>query len=233
MAHSYAPGGADIKHQNKSPISCTTAARVLEATERRQMIMHQRVSKCMSYSELADWAHREIGTDNLPKGYDKRYVWRDVRWCLDNFIEEMMLDAGQFVAEELCRLEAMMSKLAKRANLTSDDPNRVDLSALDRWLKLRDRRVKLLGLDSPQRISVEHSHRVEIDEQKKLEALRNLRGRLQKRLGKDEMLALDELTIKEAVIVDGEVVGASEREMGHGEQEGLRGGAANREEVSD
>jgi len=202
MAHDYAPHGADIKHKNRSKLSCTTSPALLEASERRAQIMEWRTQKCLSYAELANLAHREIGTENLPKGYDRRYAWRDVTHCLQEFKDKYLLDAATFVSEEVLRLDDMFYRVRKRAFPEGSDSVNVDLSAVNVLIRIMERRAKMLGLDEARKLQVTHRLMDEASEQERLAALRGIMGKLSERSGEDALMVLKQLTVQETIDVE-------------------------------
>ena len=219
MAHSYAPGGGDIKSKNTYLASCTTAPKMIEATERRAKLMEWRRERYLSFRELAEKAKEYWGEDNLPKGYDHRYAWQDVRKALDITIEELWFNTGQFVAEELLRLGEMNQYLYQlRENNPDDD---FKLKCIDRMLKVQQRKAKMLGLDKPQKMEVSHKYIDVVDEKKKLDALKRIGEVLQSKHGERGKELLGRLVdVKDAKLVKGSTTSASERETGTGSEKG-------------
>lgn len=91
-----------------------------------------------------DLAGREV----LPQHWDERYAWKDVKRELDKLRDEVEDSAEAVRTLELQRLDDMLKSLwplVARSN--------PDLKAMDRVLKLMERRARLTGLDSPQKIA--------------------------------------------------------------------------------
>src|SRR5262249_7331072 len=78
----------------------------------------------------------------LPASYDRKTAWRDCTVVLDELAAEGLHAAGQVRALELSRLDELHRALWPLGL-------RGDLQAIDRLLKIAERRARLLGLDAP------------------------------------------------------------------------------------
>lgn len=130
------------------------------------------------YREIARLTIEHFGADSLPKGYDERYAYMDLKRELAHLREEVH-DAAEDVLElELERLDRMLDALWDQ--LEHDDlDNR--LSAIDRLLKVGRRRAELLGLDAPVRTETEVKGEIKVDDhrnelQRKVAAIRSRTG---------------------------------------------------------
>lgn len=83
-------------------------------------------------------------------GIDVRTAFNDVQYMLTELARE---PAENVRALELERLDRLMIPLFARAT-RAEDGRLPDYQAIDRILKIMDRRAKLLGLDAPQKIDI-------------------------------------------------------------------------------
>jgi hypothetical protein len=93
-----------------------------------------------NYEEIAEAAAEEFGLETLPKGWDKRTVWSDVNNTLMDIQESMAIDVEGVRQMELQRLDKLLTALW-------DSATGGTLGAIDRVLKVMQRRAELLGLD--------------------------------------------------------------------------------------
>lgn len=112
------------------------------ATRRAYVIKLRRTG--MTYEEIANSAIEKFGSERLPNGYDERYAWKDIKRELERTRNEMAEDVEAVRQLELDRLDALFKSLWIRAA----GPNS-DYQAIDRALRIMDRRAKMLGLDAP------------------------------------------------------------------------------------
>jgi len=124
-----------------------TSATYINTAERRAFVLDKRKSG-MNYRDIAQAAIDEFGADNLPAGFDERYAYKDVKRELDRLIEELRESASDVLTIDLQRLDVMLSRLWEKVD--SEEP---DYAAVDRVLKLMERRAKLLGMDAPQQLN--------------------------------------------------------------------------------
>lgn len=120
---------------------------LLDTAERRQMVLSLRRAG-MGYHHAAAEVERRIGKERLPAGWDARYAYKDVQRELERVRAEVEETAQEIRQIELDRLDEMLKGLWIRAR-------RGDEKAVDRVLKIIERRCKMLGIDAPDR--VEHS----------------------------------------------------------------------------
>jgi len=98
--------------------------------------------------ECADQALRKFGKDNLPKHYDSRSVWRDIKRALDYAYRDIREDFTAFRLIQMDRYESIIRALWPKA-ITQGR-----LGATDRILKAMKDQNRLLGLDAPQEYDV-------------------------------------------------------------------------------
>ncbi len=112
---------------------------MIDATERRTYTLALRKAG-VSYRDIADAVVNHFGIANLPKGYDSRYAYKDVMRWIHIAREEMREGAHDILELELKRLDELMFALWDRAI-------QGEFKAVDRVLKIMERRAKILGLD--------------------------------------------------------------------------------------
>jgi hypothetical protein len=120
----------------------TTDKAALDTARRRAFVLELR-KRGKSYRVIAEAAKQQFG-DELPRGWDERYAYKDVRRELDRLKEDTAEDALAVKQIELERLDMVVSALA-------DQVKRGHLGAIDRWIRASESRRKLLGVDAPQR----------------------------------------------------------------------------------
>lgn len=117
----------------------STSAKKLKTDVRRAFVFEHRLAGD-TYEEIAAAAIDEFGLENLPKGWDKRRVWGDVEGVLLDFQEHMAINVEGVRQLELQRLDKLLTALWDAATGGA-------LGAIDRVLKVMQRRAELLGLD--------------------------------------------------------------------------------------
>jgi hypothetical protein len=122
-----------------------TAPQLIETATRRAFVMKLRLSGA-SYREIADVTIRQFGADNLPLNYDYRQAFQDVWRELQKINEERRESREELVRLELERLDRML--LAIWNQITSGS-----FGAIDRGLKISERRSTMLGLNQPTQIA--------------------------------------------------------------------------------
>jgi len=122
-----------------------TQASMIETATRRAFVMKLRLSGA-SYREIADATIRQFGADNLPSNYDHRQAFQDVWRELQKINEERKESREELVRLELERLDRML--LAIWNQITSGN-----LGAIDRGLKISERRSTMQGLNQPTQIA--------------------------------------------------------------------------------
>jgi len=120
-----------------------TRPQLIDAAERRGFILEQRKGGS-SYREIAAAALNKFGVNGLPRGYDSRYAHDDVLAELKRLREQNSELAGDVRDLELIRLDRMQASLWTSVLGGSE-------TAIDRVLKIMQRRADLLGLDAPKR----------------------------------------------------------------------------------
>ena len=118
-------------------IGRTSAARV-KITERRTKVLALRTAG-MSYRAIAD---RLRGKDGVAEKYNFATAYDDVKAMLDEANANHREQAEDIRALEMERLDAMHMALWA-------DAARGNHGAIDRVLRVMERRAKLLGLDAP------------------------------------------------------------------------------------
>jgi hypothetical protein len=112
---------------------------MLETADRRAYVLEYRRGG-MKYRDIAAKMERQFG-DRLPKGWDERYAYKDVKRSLEAIKQDISEDAAAVRTMELERLDSLLLALWPRAIAG-------DYKAVDRVLKIMERRARYLGLDS-------------------------------------------------------------------------------------
>ncbi len=120
-----------------------TSAERLETAERRVYTLDLRKTGA-TYVAIAEQVIRHFGLERLPRGYDARYAYKDVARELERINRERADSADTVRTLELERLDRMF--LSTWPQVTAGH-----LGAIDRALRIMERRAKLLGLDAPER----------------------------------------------------------------------------------
>lgn len=118
-----------------------TRPQIIDASIRRSYVLEQRKGG-LTYREIAAAAINKFGTDDLPKGYDERYAYADVISELKRINDANAETAAEIKDVELQRLDRMQAAVWRKV-LDGHE------GAIDRVLRIMDRRAKLLGLDAP------------------------------------------------------------------------------------
>lgn len=121
----------------------TTTAEQLTTADRRAFVLAMRKTGA-TYRKIAAAAVARFGSDALPAGWDERFAFKDILRELSRLRETMGEDAEAIRQVELERLDRLTEAVWSRATAGDD-------SAIDRVLKLMDRRARYLGLDAPVR----------------------------------------------------------------------------------
>jgi hypothetical protein len=101
----------------------------------------------MTYARIAELAVENFGSDNLPSGWDERYAYKDVMRELEKYRNGLQEDAETIRTLEMERLDRLYQVAYRQATGGS-------MQAVDRCLRIMERRSKLLGLDLPTEILV-------------------------------------------------------------------------------
>ena len=126
--------------------------RELDCAKRRELVLTYRRMGA-NYRQIAAQIIEEIGIDNLPKNYDSRQVYQDLKRELEKARAEIAETAEEVRQIELDRLDEMHSRVYPVALGTEEIPP--DMRAVDRVLKIGERRAALLGIDAPQKADIE------------------------------------------------------------------------------
>ena len=103
------------------------------AREERRKKVAANILGGLTYREIAEALNVSLGT-----------VANDVKIILGRWQREQVADAEKYVQIELRRLD-------RAINAIWNDVQDGKLTAIDRMIKLMERRAKLMGLDAPQR----------------------------------------------------------------------------------
>lgn len=139
-----------------------TSGRQIETAERRAYILELRKAGA-NYRTIAENVVKKFGSDMLPKGFDERYAWMDVKRELERINSERAEDTLEIRSLELERLDRLLMAMYPKA--TSGD-----YAAVDRVLKIMAQREKYItGLTVPQHIKIDSTDPLEILRQLKAE----------------------------------------------------------------
>lgn len=125
--------------QKASPQQVDTAVRRAFVIERRRA--------GDTYRQIAAAAVAHFGEDALPRGWSERFAHKDLMRELERMRAEMFEDAQAVRQMEAERLDELLRGLWTKAK-------RGDPAAVDRVLKIMERRAKLLGLDAASELNV-------------------------------------------------------------------------------
>ena len=128
-----------------------TSAKQIETAERRAAILDLRKAGS-DYRQIAKDIIKHFGVDNLPKGFDERYAWMDVKRELERLNTERREDTLEIRTLELERLDRLLMSFYPKAI-------KGDYQAADRVLKIMAQREKYIaGLAVPQKIDIDVSN---------------------------------------------------------------------------
>ena len=119
---------------------------LIEAAERREFVLNMRKSGA-TYRQIAAATIQHFGVEQLPKGYDERYAWMDVKAELDRIRDNVAEAAEQVRTLEAERLDKLFLAMYTQASKGNQ-------GAVDRCLRIMERRAKLYGLDTPSKHEV-------------------------------------------------------------------------------
>lgn len=117
---------------------------LIEATERRNQALQLR-KQGGTYRMIAEKMIEKFGKDQLPKGYDERYVFNDVMAILNKLNKEIAENADEVRRLELERLDTMFIKQFEKAV-------KGDSKSVDACLRIMKRRDDYLGLSAAKKI---------------------------------------------------------------------------------
>ena len=130
--------------------SARQSAKKTALMERRHTALSLRKSGA-SYRAIA--AH--IAAIPGHEGYSEGRAHADIAACLKAINEQTSLDTEEYRSLELERLDIAQLAIAKKVQAG-------DLQAIDRWLRIAERRSALLGLDAPVRLKIEQGVEAEL-----------------------------------------------------------------------
>ena len=130
--------------------SARAAAKKIALTERQKTAIALRKSGA-SYRAIA--AHIAALPGN--EKYSEGLAHADVTACLKALVSQTSLDTEEYRSLELERLDTAQLAIAKKVQAG-------DLQAIDRWLRISERRSALLGLDAPIQLKVEQQLQIEL-----------------------------------------------------------------------
>jgi hypothetical protein len=121
-------------------------APVLVAAQTRRALAVELRARGHTYRRVAELVLKQWGAERLPKDYGERQAWGDVDTELARLRKVTSEQVAVIRQLELSRLDELFHAMFTRA-VTGDKP------AVDRVLRIMDRRSKLLGLDAPTKIA--------------------------------------------------------------------------------
>jgi hypothetical protein len=133
------------------------SAKQLIVRERRQEALALRKSGA-SYRAIASAISNKKDKDGNPlfPSYTQSQAHTDIKACLKELNESTRLDAEEYRALELERLDSLQMAIARQVQSG-------DVKAIHAALGIIDRRCKLLGLDAPVQIQVKQQVESELE----------------------------------------------------------------------
>jgi len=122
----------------------TTRPTLVKAVERRLFVLSLRRAGA-HYRDIAATTIAHFGAERLPKNYDHRIACSDVMIELKRIAAETSVEARILRAQEIDRYNRMLAAIWRQV---ADG----HLGAIDRAIRISERRSKLLGLDMPTRV---------------------------------------------------------------------------------
>jgi len=119
----------------------------LATAERRQYVCTLRAAGA-TFKQIADQAIRDYSLEKLPKGWDERYAYKDVKAVLDKMYKEMYIDMRGYQQIQVQRYENVI-RVHWPAAMSGKDKGATELV-----LKAMKDENRLLGLDQPQRVDI-------------------------------------------------------------------------------
>jgi hypothetical protein len=133
-----------------------TSAQRIKTAERRLFALELRRGGA-SYPAIARAVIARFPAEDVPKGYDKAYAYKDVRRELDRIREAITDKSGEYLALEVVRVDEAIRRLWILAwpdeEWAEGSRGEVELAAVDRLLRAMERKAKLLGLDGPSKLA--------------------------------------------------------------------------------
>lgn len=132
------------------PFSKKTSPVAVNASERRKQALELR-KKGYTYEEIGKEIH-----------CTKLRAWKYVKRELDAIHAKTAETSEEVKTLELQKLDALYKAVFNRAISfdEEEETEKVDLYAVDRCLRIMERKAKLLGLDSPEKLEVDENAKV-------------------------------------------------------------------------
>jgi len=130
-----------------------TASSLVGTALRRQFVMMQRVGGA-GYNDIVVAAIKEFGLERLPKGWDERFAYKDVKRELDAINRDRREAGEEIINLELKRLDMLWMTHIESAL-------KGDLDAFGAVMKVMERRAKLLGLDAATRVKLDVTRKID------------------------------------------------------------------------
>ena len=126
--------------------TATNDPQLIDTAERRAFVLTLRKSGA-TYEHIAQAAMAKFGEDTLPRGWDRRYAWMDVSRELKRLNEQNQDDVAEIKRLELERIDVALFAIWGQVQ-------RGHLGAIDRFVRLSERRARLCGLDAATKTDV-------------------------------------------------------------------------------
>ena len=120
---------------------------LLETAKRRAAVLELRLSG-VTYRQIARKVREQFGPERLPRGWDERQAAQDVKRELERQRKENSEKANEIFEMELARLDRLLVSIWEKAT----DGN---VAAIDRCLRIMERRARFLGLDAPDKHNIQ------------------------------------------------------------------------------
>lgn len=118
---------------------------MLETAKRRSFVIKKKIAG-HTYEEIVQLTIDEFGLDRLPKGWDERYAYKDIKRELDKLRRDLAQNIEEVRQLEIERLDAMLKSIWGKVEAG-------DVGAISRALRISKRRSELTGIDAPTQIS--------------------------------------------------------------------------------
>lgn len=129
--------------------------KLLQTAQRRSDVIRLREAGA-TWEDVARAIERQYGADRLPAGWDRRYAYKDFMRELEKLREDIKEGVEEIREMETRRLERMQRSIwQKSINADGATTWKQQREAIDRMLRIMQRRAQLLGLDMPQRVEGE------------------------------------------------------------------------------
>ena len=149
-----------ITRERNTMASSVTHKTKIQAALRRRDALALRIAG-HTYRAIVDILRKREADNKLeyevPESYDARNCYRDVKHDLDAVLNERRENASELISLELNRLDDMTASIYSMLEESDGEDGvepKIKLAAIDRLLKISERRSKLMGLDRPQKLQV-------------------------------------------------------------------------------